>query len=63
MKIAWIYCLQGLTSDNSNTKCKNYYDLDYQRVETDFPKMKVVLSIKKKRNVEFTQKEKTTKTS
>ena len=39
---------------------KNYYDLGYVGVEKDFPNVKVVLPIKKKRNVvELTQKEKT----
>ncbi|HSE99717.1 MAG TPA: transposase family protein [Nitrososphaeraceae archaeon] len=38
---------------------KNYYDLGYQGVEKDFPNMKVVLPIKKKHNIELTQKDKT----
>ncbi len=38
---------------------ENYYDLGYIGVEKDFPNVKVVLPIKKKRNViELTQKEK-----
>ena len=37
---------------------KNYYDLGYVGVEKDFPDMKVVLPVKKIRNVELTQKEK-----
>jgi hypothetical protein len=38
---------------------ENYYDLDYVRVEKDLINVKLVLSIKKKRNViELTQKEK-----
>jgi hypothetical protein len=41
------------------TNVKNYYDLGYQGVEKDFPNMKVVLPIKKKRNIELTQKDKT----
>ena len=38
---------------------KNYYDFGYVGLEKDFPNVKVVLPIKKKRNVELTQKEKT----
>ena len=41
------------------TNVKNYYDLGYQGVEKDFPNVKVVLPIKKKRNIELTQKDKT----
>ena len=37
---------------------KNYFDLGYHGIENDFPNMKVVLTIKKKRNIELTQKEK-----
>ena len=37
---------------------KNYYDLGYVGVEKDFPDVKVVLPVKKIRNVELTQKEK-----
>ena len=37
---------------------KNYYDLGYQGVETDFPDVRVALPIKKKRNIELTKKEK-----
>ena len=40
------------------TNVENYYDLGYQGVETDFPNMKIVLPIKKKRNIELTKKEK-----
>jgi len=38
---------------------ENYFDLCYEWVENNFPNIKVVLPIKKKRNVELTQKEKT----
>ena len=37
---------------------KNYYDLGYVGVEKDFPDVKVVLPVKKIRNVELTEKEK-----
>ncbi len=37
---------------------ENYYDLGYYGVEKDFPDVKVVLPIKKKRNIELTKKEK-----
>lgn len=37
---------------------ENYYDLGYVGVETDFPDIKIVLPIKKKRNIELTKKEK-----
>jgi hypothetical protein len=40
------------------TNVENYYDLGYQGVEKDFPNMKIVLPIKKKRNIELTKKEK-----
>jgi hypothetical protein len=38
---------------------KNYFDLGYQGIENDFPDVKVVLPVKKKRNIKLTQKEKT----
>ncbi len=41
------------------TNVKNYYNLGYQGVEKDFPNVKVVLPIKKKRNIELKQKDKT----
>ena len=37
---------------------KNYFDLDYHGIENDFPDLKAVLPIKKKRNIELTKKEK-----
>ena len=40
------------------TNVENYYDLGYHGVEKDFTNMKVTLPIKKKRNIELTQKEK-----
>ena len=43
---------------------KNYFDLGYKGIEKDFPDLKVVLPVKKKRNIELTkpkQKRDTTK--
>jgi hypothetical protein len=37
---------------------KNYYDLGYVGIEKDFPDVKAVLPVKKKRNIELTKKEK-----
>ena len=37
---------------------KNYYDLGYIGIEKDFPDIKAVLPIKKKRNIDLTEKEK-----
>jgi hypothetical protein len=37
---------------------KNYFDLGYQGIENDFPNLKVILPLKKKRNIELTKKEK-----
>ena len=37
---------------------KNYYDLGYYRIENDFSDMKVLLPVKKKRNIELTKTEK-----
>ena len=37
---------------------KNYFDLGYHGIENDFPDLKAVLPIKKKRNIELTKKEK-----
>ena len=42
------------------TNVKNYYDLGYQGVEKDFPNVKVVLPIKKKRNIELNKRRKYT---
>ncbi len=37
---------------------KNYFDLGYKGIETDFPNLKVILPVKKKRNVKLTKTEK-----
>ena len=37
---------------------KNYFDLGYKGIEKDFPDLKVVLPVKKKRNIELTKIEK-----
>mgnify|MGYP006263416033 FL=1 len=37
---------------------KNYFDLGYHGIENDFPDLKAVLPVKKKRNIELTKKEK-----
>jgi DDE superfamily endonuclease len=37
---------------------KNYFDLGYHGIENDFPDLKAVLPIKKKRNIELTKTEK-----
>ena len=37
---------------------KNYFDLGYKGIENDFPNLKAVLPVKKKRNIELTKKEK-----
>ena len=38
---------------------KNYFDLGYHGIENDFPDLKAILPLKKKRNViELTKKEK-----
>ena len=37
---------------------KNYYDLGYIGIEKDFPNVKTVLPVKKKRNTDLTEKEK-----
>jgi hypothetical protein len=37
---------------------KNYYDLGYVGIEKDFPDVKAVLPVKKKRNTDLTEKEK-----
>ena len=37
---------------------KNYFDLGYYGIENDFPDLKAVLPVKKKRNIELTKKEK-----
>jgi hypothetical protein len=37
---------------------KNYYDLGYVGEEKDFPNVKAVLPVKKKHNIELTEKEK-----
>ncbi len=37
---------------------KNYFDLGYIGVEKDFPDIKAVLPVKKKRNIDLTEKEK-----
>ena len=40
------------------SQVKNYYDLGYYGIEKDFPDLKVVLPVKKKRNIELTRTEK-----
>ena len=40
------------------SQVKNYFDLGYHGIENDFPDLKAVLPIKKKRNIELTKKEK-----
>ena len=40
------------------SQVKNYFDLGYKGVKNDFPDLKAVLPIKKKRNIELTKKEK-----
>ena len=40
------------------SQVENYFDLGYHGIENDFPDVKVVLPIKKKRNIELTKKEK-----
>jgi hypothetical protein len=40
------------------SQVKNYFDLGYKGVKNDFPNMKAVLPVKKKRNIELTKKEK-----
>jgi DDE superfamily endonuclease/Helix-turn-helix of DDE superfamily endonuclease len=40
------------------TNVENYYDLGYQGIEKDFPDLKAVLPVKKKRNIELTRTEK-----
>ncbi len=37
---------------------KNYFDLGYYGIENDFPDLKVILPVKKKRNIELTKTEK-----
>lgn len=37
---------------------KNYFDLGYHGIEKDFPDLKAILPIKKKRNIELTKTEK-----
>jgi DDE superfamily endonuclease/Helix-turn-helix of DDE superfamily endonuclease len=37
---------------------KNYFDLGYKGIENDFPNLKAVLPVKKKRNIELTKSEK-----
>jgi hypothetical protein len=37
---------------------KNYFDLGYHGIENDFPDLKAILPLKKKRNIELTKKEK-----
>jgi hypothetical protein len=39
------------------SQVENYYDLGYYGIEKDFPELKAVLPIKKKRNIELTKKE------
>ncbi len=40
------------------SQIENYFDLGYHGIENDFPDVKVVLPVKKKRNIELTKKEK-----
>jgi hypothetical protein len=40
------------------SQVENYYDLGYYGVENDFPDLKAVLPVKKKRNIELTKTEK-----
>ena len=40
------------------SQVENYYDLGYKGIEKDFPDLKVVLPVKKKRNIELTRTEK-----
>ena len=35
---------------------KNYFDLGYKGIEKDFPDLKAILPVKKKRNIELTKK-------
>ncbi len=37
---------------------KNYFDLGYKGIENDFPNLKVILPVKKKRNIELSKKKK-----
>ena len=37
---------------------ENYFDLGYHGIENDFPDLKAVLPVKKKRNIQLTKKEK-----
>jgi DDE superfamily endonuclease len=40
------------------SQVENYFDLGYQGIENDFPDLKPILPIKKKRNIELTKTEK-----
>ena len=42
----------------TSSQVENYYDLGYYGIEKDFPDLKAVLPIKKKRNIELTRTEK-----
>ena len=46
------------TSTITPPQVKNYFDLGYKGIEKDFPDLKVVLPVKKKRNIELTKIEK-----
>ncbi len=39
------------------SQVENYFDLGYQGIENDFPDLKAVLPVKKKRNIELTKTE------
>ena len=47
-----ILSTQRWTSTITPPQVKNYFDLGYHGIENDFPDLKAVLPIKKKRNIE-----------
>ena len=53
-----ILSTQRWTSTITPPQVKNYFDLGYHGIENDFPDLKAVLPIKKKRNIELTKKKK-----
>ena len=52
-----MFCLQRRTSNNTITSRK-LFDPGYLGIENDFPDLKAVLPVKKKRNIELTKTEK-----
>ena len=53
-----VYKDEHLTNNTITSRKLYYFDLGYHGIENDFPDLKAVLPVKKKRNIELTKTEK-----